>query len=46
MLIFGDQEISNDSINIRKRGEGDRGTSSLKQFISQISKEIEGKTLL
>jgi threonyl-tRNA synthetase len=46
MLIFGDQEISNDSINIRKRGEGDRGTSSLKQFISQISKEIEEKTLL
>ncbi len=46
MLIFGDQEINNDSINIRKRGEGDRGTSSLKQFISQISKEIEEKTLL
>jgi threonyl-tRNA synthetase len=46
MLIFGDQEISNDSINIRKRGEGDRGSSSLKQFISQISKEIEEKTLL
>jgi len=46
MLIFGDQEISNDSINIRKRGEGDQGASSLEQFISQISKEIEEKTLL
>jgi len=45
MLIFGDQEISNDSINIRKRGEGDQGPSSLEQFISQISKEIEEKTL-
>ena len=45
MLIFGDQEISNDSVNIRKRGEGDQGPSSLEQFITQISKEIEEKTL-
>lgn len=45
MLIFGDQEISNDSINIRKRGEGDQGASSLEQFITQINREIEEKTL-
>jgi len=45
MLIFGDQEISNDSINIRKRGEGDQGASSLEQFITQIKREIEEKTL-
>jgi len=45
MLIFGDQEISNDSINIRKRGEGDQGASSLEQFNTQIKREIEEKTL-
>jgi threonyl-tRNA synthetase len=45
MLIFGDKEVDEDSVDIRKQGKGDLGNASMSQFISQISQEIQGKVL-
>lgn len=46
MLIFGDQEITDEKINVRKRGKGDLGEFSIEQFVNQISAEICEKSLL
>ena len=46
MLVFGDQEESNKSIKVRKRGKGDLGGRTLEQFINQINIEICEKSLL
>ena len=46
MLIFGDQEITDEKINVRKRGKGDLGEFSIEQFVNQISAEIYEKSLL
>ena len=46
MLIFGDQEITDEKINVRKRGKGDLGEFSIEQFANQISAEICEKSLL
>jgi threonyl-tRNA synthetase len=45
MLIFGDQEVANSSVNIRKRGKGDIGAESIEQYISLINEEIREKSL-
>ena len=45
MLIFGDQEVDKETVNIRKRSEGDTGDASLEQFIEQIEREIKLKSL-
>ncbi len=45
MLIFGDKEIAEDIIAVRRQGKGDLGTSSIDQFISQITHEIRDKLL-
>jgi len=44
MLIFGDQEVENNSINVRKRAEGDLGSSSMEQFLERIKIEIREKS--
>nr|ADM95033.1 threonyl-tRNA synthetase [uncultured Atribacterota bacterium] len=46
MLIFGDQEVEKNSINVRKRGKGNLGISSPEQFLRQIHKEITEKSLV
>ncbi|MDD3656446.1 MAG: threonine--tRNA ligase [Atribacterota bacterium] len=45
MLIFGDQEVANSSVNIRKRGKGDLGAAAIEQYISLINEEIREKSL-
>lgn len=45
MLIFGDKEITEDIIAVRRQGKGDLGTASINQFVSQISHEIREKLL-
>jgi len=45
MLIFGDKEVSEDSVNVRKQGKGDMGSSTITQFISQLDREIREKSL-
>ena len=44
MIIVGENEASNDSISVRKHGEGDIGTISILEFVEIIQKEIN-KTL-
>ncbi len=41
MLIVGEQEEENETVSVRKHGEGDLGTLSLNDFISLIDKEIK-----
>ena len=45
MLIFGDQEVENETVNIRKHIEGDTGAASLEQFMEHITGEIQEKSL-
>ena len=45
MLIFGDKEISEESVDVRKQGKGDFGLSTINQFIVQINREIHEKSL-
>jgi threonyl-tRNA synthetase len=43
MLVVGDKEIENNAVAVRDRKEGDRGSMSLDEFISNIQKEIKDK---
>lgn len=45
MLILGDREMSEETVAVRKRGQGDLGTCSLEEFLATISKEVEEKSL-
>ncbi len=40
MVIVGEKEEENETISIRKQGEGDLGTFSIKEFVSKVNKEI------
>lgn len=41
MLIVGEQEADNNTVAVRKQGDGDQGTMSIEDFASFINKEIE-----
>jgi len=43
MLILGENEQSNGTVAVRKRGEGDIGTMKMEPFIGQIAIEIREK---
>ncbi|MDF2891330.1 MAG: thrZ [Clostridia bacterium] len=43
MLVVGDKEVENNAVAVRDRKEGDRGSMSLDEFISNIQKEIREK---
>lgn len=43
MLVVGDKEIENNAVSVRDRKEGDRGSMSLDEFVSNIQKEIKQK---
>ena len=45
MLIVGDKEKENNLVALRKRGEGDKGTIALDEFIKNILAEIATKAL-
>lgn len=40
MLIIGEKEIENNTLSIRKHGEGDIGELTLNQFIDKVIKEV------
>lgn len=42
MVIVGEKEEAENSISIRKHGEGDLGSMSVEEFANKINKEIEG----
>ncbi|MDT3428946.1 threonyl-tRNA synthetase [Paenibacillus forsythiae] len=43
MLILGENELASGHVSVRKRGEGDLGSRSLKELIGQITAEICAK---
>ena len=43
MLIFGDKEIEDSVISVRKRGEGDLGKIKIEKFLADRLKEIKEK---
>jgi threonyl-tRNA synthetase len=45
MLIFGDKEIDENMVNIRRHGQGNLGPSSLEKFMHKLKKEIDEKLL-
>ncbi len=45
MVIVGEKEEEEDTVSVRKHGEGDLGTFTIEEFISLIEKEV-AKTLV
>ena len=45
MLIFGDKEINDNTVNIRRQGKGDLGPSKVEEFVASINEEINKKKL-
>jgi len=45
MLIVGDDEVSNETVSIRRHKEGDIGTFDFSEFISNLKAEINNKEL-
>ena len=45
MLIVGEKEEKDGTVSVRRHGEGDKGTYSIKDFITLMNKEIE-KTVI
>ncbi len=43
MLVIGDKEQDNDSIALRKRGEGDIGSSKISEVVLKLKQEIVNK---
>ena len=41
MLVFGEKEIENNSVAVRKQGKGDQGVKNLDEFINEICAEIK-----
>jgi threonyl-tRNA synthetase len=41
MLIVGEKEEMGEFVSVRKQGEGDKGTFTLKEFVDLVNKEIE-----
>ncbi|XRG77318.1 threonine--tRNA ligase [Rossellomorea sp. GAMAL-10_SWC] len=45
MLVVGDQEVENNTVAIRKRGEGDIGTQPFESFLEMINQQKSEKVL-
>ncbi len=45
MLIVGEKEMTEKSVSVRSRKEGDKGMMSIDEFISMLSEEVETKRI-
>jgi len=45
LLILGEKETKAKTVSVRQRSKGNLGTMSLTKFISQITKQVEEKTI-
>jgi threonyl-tRNA synthetase len=43
ILVIGEREAKSNTVAVRKRGEGDKGSKKLEEFIEQIRGEIDKK---
>ncbi|MBK8547215.1 MAG: threonine--tRNA ligase [Saprospiraceae bacterium] len=41
MLIIGDKEAENQSVSVRRQGEGDLGTMSVSEFVTHFTEKLE-----
>jgi threonyl-tRNA synthetase len=41
MLVIGDREVESESVSVRNRFEGDRGVSSLSDFVTELHRLVE-----
>lgn len=41
MLIIGDKEAENQSVSVRRQGEGDLGTMSVSEFVTHFTAKLE-----
>ena len=44
LLIIGEKEVENETIAVRKQGEGDKGTMKIEEFVNFIYSEIKKET--
>jgi threonyl-tRNA synthetase len=42
-LVVGEREAKQGTVSVRKRGEGDKGSVSVEEFVKQAKEEIESK---
>jgi threonyl-tRNA synthetase len=45
MLVVGDREVESESVSVRNRFEGDRGSSSLADFVSELHRLVKERAL-
>jgi threonyl-tRNA synthetase len=44
LLIVGEKESDNESVSVRKQGEGDKGSMNLKDFAEFLNNEVIAQT--
>ncbi len=44
LLIVGEKEVENNTVSVRKQGEGDKGSMNLQEFANFAKQEIEKQT--
>ncbi|HSH52402.1 MAG TPA: threonine--tRNA ligase, partial [Bacteroidales bacterium] len=44
LLIVGEKEFDNESVSVRKQGEGDKGSMNLKDFAEFLNNEVKTQT--
>jgi threonyl-tRNA synthetase len=45
MLVVGDREAQNGAVSVRNRKHGDQGVKPFEEFLSDINKLIDSKSL-
>ena len=40
-MIVGEKEVENNTISVRKQGQGDLGVMGIEEFVELINKEIK-----
>jgi threonyl-tRNA synthetase len=43
ILVIGEREAKQETVAVRRRGQGDKGSKKLEEFIREIKEEIEKK---
>ena len=43
LLIVGENEMNNNTVSVRRQGQGDMGTMSVEEFIEKINNEVNSQ---
>ena len=46
MLVVGDREAESESVAVRQRKHGDQGAKPLEQFVEEVCKLVESKSVV